>query len=77
MVEGKVVGRVGDKVVGRVGGKVEGRVGGKVGVVVGGQRGEQLGERGGFSEVGLVDCMGVDRVAGEQEPIGGKRGVQR
>ena len=73
MVEGKVVGRVGGKVVGRVGGKVVGRVG----VVVGGQRGEQLGERGGFSGVGLVDCMGVGRVAGEQEPIGGKRGVQR
>ena len=72
MVEGKVGDRVVGKVGGRVVGKVEGRVEGRVGVVVvGGQCGEQLGERGGFSGVDLVDCRGVGRVAGEQEPIGG------
>lgn len=58
-VEGMGVGRVADKVVDMVG----------VGVVDG-RHGEQLGERGGFSGVGLVDCRGVGRVVGEQEPIG-------
>lgn len=42
-----------------------------VGVVVGAQCGGRPGERGGFSVVDRVGSMGVGRVEGEQEPIGG------